>query len=395
MSLLRASAVLGTALAVTLAGCTADRPAPGVAATPAVSVGPAEGALTLVAPPGYAEEGAVDQAVDWVTPFERETGCQVTVRTAHTAQDAYERMAGGAYDGGLVPVEVAGALIDGGKVAPLNLDLIPSAQAIPKELRALVTAAPEDEEDRKPRKVYGVPNAWGADLLLFDPRKAAPASWGDVFDPERSKPHHDAILWRDTPATIGLAALYLKERRPKLKIDDPFALTVPQLDAVAEVLAAQRPHVRPVWRDPAVPVEAFATGGAAVGVGDAHTFDVLVGGGVQVAEAAAREGGTGWANAWMMGARARHPGCLYRWLDWTASPEVQRAMAEWRGVAPANPGACATLRAGFCAAYRVGDRAYLEKLVWARTPGLSCPDDKECTGWADWAKVWESLRGDG
>ena len=72
----------------------------------------------------------------------------------------------------------------------------------------------------------------------------------------------------------------------------------------------------------------------------------------------------------MIGARADHPNCMYQWLDWASSPEVQEQVAEWDGVAPANPEACGRdrLRPQFCTAYHVGDRAYLSKIIFARLP---------------------------
>ena len=40
-------------------------------------VGEGEGRLTVLAWPGYAEDGSTDPAVDWVTPFEQASGCEV------------------------------------------------------------------------------------------------------------------------------------------------------------------------------------------------------------------------------------------------------------------------------------------------------------------------------
>ena len=43
-------------------------------------LGDGEGAVNLVAWAGYVEDGSTDPAVDWVTGFEAETGCQVNVK---------------------------------------------------------------------------------------------------------------------------------------------------------------------------------------------------------------------------------------------------------------------------------------------------------------------------
>ena len=49
-------------------------PAPPSAAAFAGPVGAGEGQLSVLAWPGYAEDGSTDPAVDWVTPFEQQTG---------------------------------------------------------------------------------------------------------------------------------------------------------------------------------------------------------------------------------------------------------------------------------------------------------------------------------
>ena len=46
------------------------------AADAAKAVGAGEGRLDIIAWPGYIERGQSDKAYDWVTPFEKETGCQ-------------------------------------------------------------------------------------------------------------------------------------------------------------------------------------------------------------------------------------------------------------------------------------------------------------------------------
>src|SRR4051794_6887911 len=49
-------------------------------------LGPPEDRLDLVAPPGYAEDGSVSPGTDWVSDFQTQTGCQVTVQTARDPQ---------------------------------------------------------------------------------------------------------------------------------------------------------------------------------------------------------------------------------------------------------------------------------------------------------------------
>ncbi|GAA0955526.1 extracellular solute-binding protein [Actinocorallia libanotica] len=383
MKRLRAVLAVCTALCtgLVLSACSTEEKAEG-RAEPLRSAGAAEGSLQLLTLPGYAEEGFEDRGVDWVTPFEESTGCQVTVRTAGTAQEIHDRMAGGFYDGALVPSEAFGRLVDGGRLAPVNTRLLDSYKSLDVRLRRLV-----EREDTS----YGMPATWGADLLLFETGKAQPASWGAVFDPRESKPYHKRIVWRDSPHTIASAALYLKHRKRSLKIRDPYELSAEQLEAVTELLQEQRPNVLRVTEDPTQAVEAFSVGDAVVGMGGTYELDVLARGGRPIAVASPKEGVTGWYTAWAISSRARNPNCMYRWMNWVSTPEVQKQTAEWRGVAPADGRACGLLRAGFCAAHHVGDRAYIDRLVFARTPDADCEKEPECAGWSDWTRAWSSL----
>src|SRR5689334_14544761 len=56
------------------------------------TLGAGEGKLSVLAWPGYAEDGSNDPKVDWVSSFEKETGCQVTVKTFGTSDEAVTLM---------------------------------------------------------------------------------------------------------------------------------------------------------------------------------------------------------------------------------------------------------------------------------------------------------------
>ena len=52
----------------------------------------------MLAWPGYVEDGTNDPAVDWVSDFEKETGCEVNVKTFGTSDEAVQLMRTGQYD---------------------------------------------------------------------------------------------------------------------------------------------------------------------------------------------------------------------------------------------------------------------------------------------------------
>ena len=53
---------------------------------------PARARSTSSPGPGYAEDGSNDPTVDWVHPFEKETGCQVNVKVAGTSDEMVNLM---------------------------------------------------------------------------------------------------------------------------------------------------------------------------------------------------------------------------------------------------------------------------------------------------------------
>src|SRR6476620_4157245 len=64
----------------------------------AEELGDGEGSVSVLAWPGYAEDGSTDTSVDWVTPFEKDTGCQVDVKYFNTSDEAVNLMKSGQYD---------------------------------------------------------------------------------------------------------------------------------------------------------------------------------------------------------------------------------------------------------------------------------------------------------
>ncbi|TDD83213.1 extracellular solute-binding protein [Actinomadura darangshiensis] len=391
----KAAAAVAAAAALAAAGlgaCSGEDEKPVGVAKVASTLGPGEGALNLVTLPGSVESGSTDPRVDWVTPFQERTNCKVGLKTVQTPEEMADLMRDKdrRYDGVAAPPEVAGRLVEDNQVVPINPDLVDGYKKLEPKLRKLL------ERDGKH---YGIPYVWGSNLLLYDTRTVPqPSSWAALFDPGQARRFSGKLVMRDSPLAIAEAALYLKGKERKLKIRDPFSLTRRQLAAAGRVLAEQRPYVQQYWELPADAVSAFAGGRAVLGQGWPYHVDVLNRASRPVQGVVPSEGATGWMDAWMIGARVQHPNCMYQWLQWTASPDVQQQVAEWTGVAPANPQACSgdRLKSGFCAAYHVGDRDYLDKIIFAHAPSKACragkdedeKDDEDCTDYAEWTRTW-------
>ena len=157
--------VLASAVALIALGGTAFAEMP-------KAIGAGEGEVDIVAWPGYIERGESDKAYDWVTAFEKETGCKVNVKTAATSDEMVTLMNQGGFDLVTASGDASLRLVAGKKVQPVNVDLIPSWNTVDKRLQD----APWHTVDGVH---YGVPYQWGPNVLAYntDVFKEAPKSW--------------------------------------------------------------------------------------------------------------------------------------------------------------------------------------------------------------------------
>ncbi|WP_433719170.1 ABC transporter substrate-binding protein [Actinoplanes sp. CA-051413] len=353
-------------------------------------LGAGEGAVSILAWPGYAENGGNDPAVDWVTPFEKQTGCKATVKTFGTSDEAVTLMKTGGYDVISASGDASLRLIAGGDVAPVNTALIPNY--------ADVTGFLKDKAwNSVGGQMYGVPHGWGANLLMYRTDKVdpAPTSWASVFT-DAGK-YAGKVTAYDSPIYIADAALFLMNTKPELGIKNPYALDDKQLAAAVELLKAQKANISEYWSDYLKEVQSFKSGNSVIGT----TWQVIVN--TAAAEKAPvkavlpAEGSTGWSDTWMVAARSAHPNCAYQWLNWIVGPTANAQVAEYFGEAPANQKACAlTTDKNFCETYHAGDAAYAEKIWYWSTPIPQCLDgrtDVTCTDYAAWTRAWTEIKG--
>jgi putative spermidine/putrescine transport system substrate-binding protein len=352
------------------------------------SVGDGEGELNVLAWPGYAESGKNDPKVDWVTPFEQSTGCQVNVKEFGTSDQAVSLMHAGGYDVVSASGDATLRLIASGDVQPINTDLVPNYADEAAFLK-------QQDYNSVNGQMYGIPHGWGANLLMYNTQvvKPAPTSWDSVFS--GASKYDGKVTAYDNPIYIADAALFLMNSQPDLGITNPYALDSDQLAAAVNALKEQKASIGEYWSDYLKEIQAFKSGTSVIGT----TWQVIV----NLAEADApvkailpAEGATGWSDTWMVAADTDHVNCAYMWLDWIASPKVQAQVAEWFGEAPANTKACQYTSKGFCEQYHVTDAKYASKIWYWTTPISQCLDgrtDIACTDYQDWVDAWTEVKG--
>ncbi|HEX6720093.1 MAG TPA: extracellular solute-binding protein, partial [Burkholderiaceae bacterium] len=144
-------------------------------------LGKGEGSVDIVAWPGYIERGATDKNFDWVTSFEKASGCKVNVKTAGTSDEMVALMNEGGFDLVTASGDASTRLIRGKKVQPINTALIPSYGKVDPRLQK----APWHFENNTH---YGVPYQWGWNVLMYNSnvfKDKPPTSWNVVWEEQQ------------------------------------------------------------------------------------------------------------------------------------------------------------------------------------------------------------------
>lgn len=385
-SAILAGLAIASATALLTACGTAADPGDGGDGLP-TELGEFEGSVSILAWPGYVEDGSNDPAVDWVSGFEEKTGCTVEAQSYGTSDEAVNLVRAGGYDVVAASGDATLRLIAAGDVAPVNTDLIPSYEGVFDFLKEQAWNSVDGQS-------YGVPHGYGANLLLYNTEVVSPAptSWDIVFD--RASEYSGKITAYDSPIYIADAAVYLMAHQPELGIENPYALDEEQFQAAVDLLTAQREHVGEYWSDYLKEIQAFQTGDSVAGTTWQVIQNVLESEGATTAVVLPEEGATGWSDTWMIASEAENPNCAYAWLDWIASPEVNAQATAYFGEAPSSEAAC-DFRED-CEAFHAGDEEYASQIWYWTTPIAECVDgrtDVECVDYAGWTEAWSQIKG--
>src|SRR5262245_23493977 len=326
------------AVAAFAAGACSGGSSGGAKASAQASLGAGEGALNLVAWAGYVVGGTGGEQVqgyDWVTPFEQATGCKVNVKIGVDSANMVQLMKTGDYDGVSASGDATLRLIAGGDVAPVNFDLIPNY----KDVFSGLKNQPYNTVDGVG---YGVPHGRGANPIMYNPDKVktAPDSWGAVFDAD--SPYKGKVTAYNYAIYIADAALYLMKTKPELGIKNPYSLDDKQLAAAVDLLKQQKGLISKYWGTSTDEIQGFESGDMDIGSAWQYQANVInADGKIKVETVKPKEGATGWSDTWMLASKAKHPNCMYQWMNYIISPKANADVTVYFGEAPVSEPACA------------------------------------------------------
>ena len=372
-------------------GLLAVAAAASVLAAPPTAIGKGEGQLNIIAWAGYIERGETDKNYDWVTAFEKETGCKVNAKSAATSDEMVSLMKLGGYDLVTASGDASLRLVASKLVQEINPALVPSWKYVDARLQ-------NADWHTVGGKHYGVPYQWGPNVLMYNTSvfKEAPKSWSVVFEPTvlpDGKPNKGRVQAYDGAIYIADAALYLMAKQPELGIKDPYELNDKQYAAVLALLRGQKALTHRYWHDATVQMNDFKNEGVAASGSWGYMVNALQAEKKPVASTIPKEGVTGWADTTMLHANAKHPNCAYKWMEHSLSDKLQAPLAEWFGANPVVGAACKAKAPGgsdFCKDN--GYDRFTEVKFW-KTPQAKCSTQGNCVPYAKWTMDYIAIMG--
>jgi putative spermidine/putrescine transport system substrate-binding protein len=346
------------------------------------TIGKGEGQLNLIAWLGYLQP-------QWVKPFEQQTGCMIHATYPNTSDEFVTLMkngGGGVWDMASSSGDADLRIIYAGDAHPVNINLIPGW----KQFFPVFRSPPFNTVNGVH---YGVSLQWGPNVLMYSKKafKTPPTSWNVLY----SKQYSGKISVYDGPIYIADGAMYLKYHDPSLGITDPYELTQPQFQAVVNLLRGQHPLVKQYWSSAPAQISAFANGDVTVGASWPYQVSALTAQHFPIGAVIPKEGATGWADTWMLAAKAPHPNCAYMWMRYITTPKVQAEQAVSYGETPDNMLACGYMNQiakGSCTLYHANaPAAYFKTIALWKTPVAQCDNGKpDCVPYADWVSAWNT-----
>ncbi len=355
-------------------------------------LGPGEGQLNIVAWPGYIERGETDKKFDWVTSYEKATGCMVNIKSANTSDEMVALMNEGGFDLVTASGDASLRLIMGKRVQAVNVKLIPSWNTVDDRLKN----APWHTVNGKH---YGIPYMWGPNVLMYNTEafNEPPKSWRVVFEEsilDDGKSNVGRVQAYDGPIHVADAANYLMYHRPELGIKSPYELNKDQYAASLDLLRQQRKLVSRYWHDAFIQMDDFKNEGVVASGSWPFQVNIMMSDNQPIASTIPEEGATGWADTTMMHVDSENPNCAYLWMEHSLSSNLQSDLSVWFGANPSVPAACTDGRgmqtAEGCTTNGMDD---FDRIKFWRTPVSKCESQDQCVPYYRWVSDYIGVIG--
>ena len=219
----------------------------------------------------------------------------------------------------------------------------------------------------------------------------------------RDSPYKGKVTAYNYAIYIADAALYLMKTKPELGITNPYALD--DDPARGRRRPAQGPAeglIGKYWGTAQEEIDGFANGDMAIGTAWQYQANTI-----NAAKrrrrsrpSSPRKARPGWSDTWMISSKAKHPNCMYKWMDYIISPEANAEVTVYFGEAPVSD---AGLRRGREAERRplrrvprrrrglLQGRLVLEHAD--RRPASTAGRTSMCTDFDAWTKAWTEVTG--
>ncbi len=343
------------------------------------------GSLNMIAWEGYLQP-------QWVTPFEKQSGCQIHPKYAGSSDEMVTLMRSGGgdqYDMVSASGDASLRLIYGKDVQPVDTSKIPDFKNFNKAFQS-------PPNNTVGGKHYGISLQWGPNILLYNTQKVkpAPTSWSVIY----SSKYKGKITVPDNPIQIADAALYLMKTQRSLGIKDPYELNSTQFNATINLLKQQKPLIKRYWPSGGQEISDFKNGNVVIGAAWPYQLSQLLADKAPVKDVIPKEGATGWLDTWMVSAHTKNIACAYKWLAYISTPKVQAEQATNYGETPVNSKACPImnkLAKGSCDQYHANEPLqYFKQIYFWKTPLANCGNGQtNCMDYTKWQQAWTQLKG--
>jgi putative spermidine/putrescine transport system substrate-binding protein len=346
-----------------------------------------EGRLNILAWPGYVESGETDKLIDWVTPFEAETGCKVYFRPYSNSEEAISLTQNTNYDVVAVSSDVLDKFIEQDLLQRINTNLLINYTELYSDLRKPNWATIDG-------KTYAVAQGRSFNSYIYRSEDfTEPLVSSDIFW-EKPDILQNSMSY-SLPMYIADAALYLSRVEPSLNIKNIYSLDQTQFKIVLDFINNQKTNGLTTFPDSVKAKRLIQENNYSTGLVWQSIFSELKNQNPNLEYFVPSNGTTGWINSWVIMRDVQNINCAYKWIDWTTSKATNASMSYWFGEAPAHSTACELVfDESHCMRFRANDENFWTRVKYWKAPSETCLDgrtDVECTTYEDWIKAWQNL----